>query len=106
MGTPTLDLLNRRQFLTPLTASTRKAISGTVAQLGPMSPGSVYYLTADADCFFRQGAVGMTAPTTSTGDPLWAKERAEIHCSDGTTDAYVDVITSGGTGTAYLTRAD
>lgn len=106
MATPTPDLLNKRQFLTPLTAGTRKAISGTVTQLGPMSPGATYSLTTDADCFFRQGAVGMTAPTATTGDPLWAKERAEIFCSVAGVDDYVDVITSGGTGTAYLTRVD
>ncbi len=106
MATPTPDLLNKRQFLTPLTANTRKAISGTVAQLGPMSPGATYSFTTDADCFFRQGATGMAAPTASTGDPLWAKERAEIYCSEAGVNDYVDVITSGGTGTAYLTRVD
>jgi hypothetical protein len=106
MATPGLDVLNKRQFLTPLAAATRKAISGTVAQLGPMSPGVLYVLTADADCFFRQGATGMTEPTTSTGDPLWAKERVEIFCSAAGVDDYVDVITSGGAGTAYLTRQD
>lgn len=106
MATPTPDILNRRQFLTPLTGNTRKAISSTVAQLGPMSPGASYSLTTDADCFFRQGATGMAAPTILTGDPLWAKERAEIYCGAAGVDDYVDVITSSATGTAYLTRLD
>jgi hypothetical protein len=104
MATPTPDVMNKRQFLTPLTASTRKPISGTAAQLGPMSAGSVYSLVADVDCFFRQGPIGMTAPTSTDGDPLFAKERAEIFASTG--QEYVDVITAGGTGTAYLTRLD
>jgi hypothetical protein len=102
---PTQSELLRRNFMTPLDANMRKAIGAAAVQLGPMVKGGLYYLTADVDCFFRQGATGMTAPTTSTGDPLWAKERAEIHCGDGTDDAYVDVITSGGAGTAYLVRA-
>jgi|SoiMetStandDraft_2_1073263.scaffolds.fasta_scaffold122471_3 hypothetical protein len=105
MSTMTADLAGRSQFTTALDANTRKAISGSSAELGPMVAGAVYFLRSDANAFFRQGATGVSV-TTSTGVPIFAQESIRIYCDNVTNNGYVAVITSGGTGTAYLVRVD
>lgn len=103
MGVPSGEDLARSQWLTALTASTRKATSTASAELGPMVLGGVYFLRSDVDAFFRQGATGV-AVTTSTGDPIFAKEGIRITCDDATANGFVAVILASGTGTAWLSK--
>ena len=103
MGLPSSEMALRQQWLTPLTANTRKATSSTSAELGPMVAGGTYVLRSDADAFFRQGATGVSV-TTSTGDPIFAKEGVRIYCDDATANGFVAVILTSGSGVAYLSR--
>jgi len=73
--------------------------SATSAQL----PVGVYYLNADTDIHFKQGAAAVAAATTSSFLPKGAV--VEVEVKDGTTDAYVAVIRHAATsGSAYLNR--
>lgn len=103
MGVPSPEDLARSQWLTPLTANTRKATSVASAELGPMVAGGVYFLRSDVDGFYLQGATGV-AVTTTTGLPIFAKEGIRIKCDNATTNGFVAVILSTGTGTAWLSR--
>lgn len=97
------DILSKRKWTTALAAATRKATSTTSAELGPMVKGELYVLRSDVDAFFLQGATGV-AVTATTGNPIFAKEGIELACDDATSEGYVAVILSSGTGVAYLCR--
>lgn len=103
MGLPSAEDFARSQWLTAVDGTTRKATSGTTAELGPMVAGAIYFLRSSADAFFLQGATGVSV-TTSTGAPIFANEGVRVYCDNATTNGFVGVITTGGAGTAWLVR--
>lgn len=103
MGLPSGEDLARSQWLTAVDATTRKATSNVTAELGPMVAGGIYFLHSDVDGFFLQGATGLSV-TASTGVPIFAKSSIRIYCDNATSNGFVGVILSSGTGTAWLTR--
>lgn len=77
--------------------------AGAASATSTLLPVGVYYLNADTDIHFKQGAVGVTAATTSSFLPKGAV--VEIEVKDGTLDAYVAVIRHASTsGSSYLNR--
>lgn len=64
----------------------------------------IYVITCDQDCYFLQGDSTVTA--TSSSNPLWAKERAEIHVRYGENDGYISVIRNTTDGAFSITRLE
>jgi len=78
--------------------------SSSAVELGPMTRGNKYLLTADVAAYFYQTSVGGTAVTSTTGFPLAAGEKVVIACDDGTEDAVVSIIAASGTAVTHLWR--
>lgn len=75
--------------------------AGSVASV--LLPVGLYYLNADTDIHFKQGASDVVAATTSSFLPKGAV--VEIEVKQGTLDAYVAVIRHAATsGSAYFNR--
>lgn len=70
-----------------------------------LTPG-LYVITSDQDCYFLQG--DSTVAATSSSNPLWAKERAEIEVRIETTEAdgYISVIQQSTAGTLWITQIE
>lgn len=103
MGLPSGEQLAGSQWLTAVDATTRKATSAVAVVLGPMTVGQVYFLRSDSDAFFLQGTSSV-APTTTTGNPIFAKEGVRVFCDDATANGYVGVILATSTGVAWLSK--
>lgn len=97
MASATPDLtLNLKLTVAP----TKVSISGTTARSAALTLGQLYYVTTDIDCYILQGGVAVDATANSV--PMWARGQATIYV-ESATDQYVAVISSGATGTLWLT---
>ena len=76
-------------------------ISGTQDRSTELAPG-LYSLTCDTDVYFLQGPSDVTA--TSSSNPLWSKERAEIEVRYGDKDGYISAIQQSAGGTLWITK--
>lgn len=83
--------------------TTTLSLSTTTASLTSDLNSGVWYVTADIDCFIKQGASATSALSASTGSgvPLWGKQYVRIQV-DASTNPRVAGITAAGTGTLYL----
>jgi hypothetical protein len=82
------------------TALAPLAISAVTAQSAQMSVG-LYEMSADVDCYYRQGATGGSAVVTD--GRLFGGECKLIYCPNATTKGYVQAICDTGvSGKLYL----
>jgi hypothetical protein len=92
-----IDRYSIRKYLL---APTIVAISSSTAKTGSALSAGHYRVSANVDCFIKQGAqASITAATTDT--PLFAGDEVLIVVT-GSTDAGVAAITGGASGSLYI----
>ncbi len=68
--------------------------------------GKYYWLTADQDIWWQQGATGgavaTSLATTVSGKPLWARTRCKVWIADGTADGFIFACGQTTTAIVYL----
>ncbi len=86
-------------FIDTSIASVRTAINGTSAEISSGLAAGRYVVWSDVDCYWRQGATGLTAVTTDRflqAGAIW-----EIRVEDATTKGFIAIITGGISGNFY-----
>ena len=96
MGIPSADMFFRLKFTSDPVSVAYTGTAGRTAQLQP--GGDTLMCTTNA--FFKQGAVTVTA--TSSSNPVAAWQPVTFYVDEATASGYISAIQSSAGGTAYV----